>query len=60
MQIKNADYLQEIEEGGSGLRHVFFKCTVLVSEGEVEFCMRQGIESRKKAGFLSKIEEEKE
>ena len=57
---KNADFLQEIEEEGLGLRHVFFKCTVLPSEGEVEFRGGQGIESRKKAVFLSKTEEEKE
>ena len=54
------DFVQEIEEEGLGLRHVFFKCTVLASEGEVEFCRRQGIENRKKAVCLSKPEEEKE
>ena len=42
-----------------GLRHVFLKCTVLASEGEVEFRMRQVIERRKKVLFLSKTEEVK-
>ena len=51
---KNADILLEIEEEGLGLRHVFFKCTVLPSEGEVEFRGGQGIESRKRQFFFQK------
>ena len=41
-------------------RHVFFRCTVFPAESEVEFDTGQGIENRKKAVFLSKINKEKE
>ena len=58
---KRQFFYQKPRKKGMSLseRIIFFKCTVSSAESGVEFRWGQGIQSRKKAVFLSKTEEEK-